>query len=508
MTTGSGNRTHTSQPFIRKRRWNAFVAFCKKRWQFVVVSATIVGLIAGIITMKNEFWPLRQATPRLPHISQCGLDVGAMNDRLNSAIRQSADTAAAVRAQAIDDMFVVADAWQTCPISDAQREQRNAAIGAIVNYLKMAVFNRSEDGTYDPAENNIRITISHKLHDRLTRPPIPKSPEDVEQPPSDNDMPSSTPEERAARARQFCQSGFTASDYAGGPWSDYQFDFSGAKLSEADFSYSVFNQAPNFTGATFIKTADFQNSYIGLAADGSGATFTGAVFEGYANFSSVKFSGGHTPADDVNYYAANFQSADFQSGADFRATVFYGDAGANFGYTQWHGAAYIGSSYYCGALRLYKASVEAETLDMSTAVILKSVDARSLSFTGTGNDATVDMRGCNIAWSVDLSSAVFKNAVYRMNDCVIGDRLILDWSKLTAESASSWNIVTSTDALTQCLQVSIISVDETQFLRGWADFECVKAPTSFDGSASVTADAVVQLAQCYKFDEEHTELVC
>ena len=84
-----------------------------------------------------------------------------------------------------------------------------------------------------------------------------------------------------------------------GPWSDFDYDFSGAVFFyPTNFSSSLFGASSNFAQATFIRGAIF-----------SGATFT------RVNFSKAIFTG-------ATFTSAKFDRATFTEDADFREAVF------------------------------------------------------------------------------------------------------------------------------------------------------------------------------------------
>lgn len=101
-------------------------------------------------------------------------------------------------------------------------------------------------------------------------------------------------------------------------WGDYEFDFAGASLVDADFSGASLWEEPwasaSFASATFYGVTSFVST-----AFPNGASFSGAQFYGNTSFSGASF---RLPEGCVGPCAADFSNAQFLAGVSFSSAVF------------------------------------------------------------------------------------------------------------------------------------------------------------------------------------------
>ena len=157
-----------------------------------------------------------------------------------------------------------------------------------------------------------------------------------------------------------------AGGYQDGPWTNFEYDFSGStSFYPIEFSRVFFNKTADFSGCTYMHEADFSGTIYRNWAD-----FRGSTYLAHANFSGSSYHGAASLTDSVyrstadfsgNLYldqanfsgstyheAVTFVDSTYRNWAVFRNSTYLG--AADFSGSVYHNQANFHNSVYTGAV--------------------------------------------------------------------------------------------------------------------------------------------------------------
>jgi len=157
-----------------------------------------------------------------------------------------------------------------------------------------------------------------------------------------------------------------AGGYQDGPWTNFEYDFSGSTFFyPIEFSRVFFNKTADFSGCTYMHEADFSGTIYRNWAD-----FRGSIYLAHANFSGSSYHGAASLTDSVyrstadfsgNLYldqanfsgstyhdAVTFVDSTYRNWAVFRNSTYLG--AVDFSRSEYHNQANFHNSVYTGAV--------------------------------------------------------------------------------------------------------------------------------------------------------------
>ena len=157
-----------------------------------------------------------------------------------------------------------------------------------------------------------------------------------------------------------------AGGYQDGPWTNFEYDFSGSTFFyPIEFSRVFFNKTADFSGCTYMHEADFSGTIYRNWAD-----FRGSTYLAHANFSGSSYHGAASLTDSVyrstadfsgNLYldqanfsgstyheAVTFVDSTYRNWAVFRNSTYLG--AVDFSRSEYHNQANFHNSVYTGAV--------------------------------------------------------------------------------------------------------------------------------------------------------------
>ena len=157
-----------------------------------------------------------------------------------------------------------------------------------------------------------------------------------------------------------------AGGYQDGPWTNFEYDFSGSTFFyPIEFSRVFFNKTADFSECTYMHEADFSGTIYRNWAD-----FRGSIYLAHANFSGSSYHGAASLTDSVyrstadfsgNLYldqanfsgstyheAATFVDSTYRNWAVFRNSTYLG--AVDFSRSEYHNQANFHNSVYTGAV--------------------------------------------------------------------------------------------------------------------------------------------------------------
>lgn len=215
-----------------------------------------------------------------------------LRDRFTTIAGQLADPASAVRTAGVYAMEALANDWLTRGVySEAQ-----ACINVLCSYVRTPYAPPQGRG-----QNQTRRIVRNTLTDRAVE-------DHYEYRQDDREVRQSIVRTIVAHLKVDSKV----------KWSDLDFDFTGAHLDNADFSYAIFNKRVSFERAELV---------------GSSTGFNHAIFTASASFKEAKFCSVRTTFDHAKFLGANttFSGAKFVTmNISFEEAEFAGDGLTNF----------------------------------------------------------------------------------------------------------------------------------------------------------------------------------
>ena len=156
-----------------------------------------------------------------------------------------------------------------------------------------------------------------------------------------------------------------AGGYQDGPWTNFEYDFSGSTFFyPIEFSRVFFNKTADFSGCTYMYEADFSGTVYRNWAD-----FRGSTYLAHANFSGSSYHG-----------AASLNDSVYRSTADFSGNLYLDQA--NFSGSTYHEAVtFVNSTYRNWAV--FRNSTYLGAVDFSRSEYHNQANFHNSVYTGT-----------------------------------------------------------------------------------------------------------------------------
>lgn len=156
-----------------------------------------------------------------------------------------------------------------------------------------------------------------------------------------------------------------AGGYQDGPWTNFEYDFSGSTFFyPIEFSRVFFNKTADFSGCTYMHEADFSGTIYRNWAD-----FRGSTYLAHANFSGSSYHGAASLTDSV-----------YRSTADFSGNLYLDQA--NFSGSTYHEAVtFVDSTYRNWAV--FRNSTYLGAVDFSRSEYHNQANFHNSVYTGT-----------------------------------------------------------------------------------------------------------------------------
>lgn len=156
-----------------------------------------------------------------------------------------------------------------------------------------------------------------------------------------------------------------AGGYQDGPWTNFEYDFSGSTFFyPIEFSRVFFNKTADFSGCTYMHEADFSGTIYRNWAD-----FRGSTYLAHANFSGSSYHG-----------AASLNDSVYRSTADFSGNLYLDQA--NFSGSTYHEAVtFVNSTYRNWAV--FRNSTYLGAVDFSRSEYHNQANFHNSVYTGT-----------------------------------------------------------------------------------------------------------------------------
>ena len=141
-----------------------------------------------------------------------------------------------------------------------------------------------------------------------------------------------------------------AGGYQDGPWTNFEYDFSGSTFFyPIEFSRVFFNKTADFSGCTYRYEADFSGTIYRNWAD-----FRGSTYLAHANFSGSSYHGAASLNDSVYRSTADFSGNLYLDQANFSGSTYH-DAVTfvDSTYRNWavfRNSTYLGSADFSGSV--------------------------------------------------------------------------------------------------------------------------------------------------------------
>ena len=190
-----------------------------------------------------------------------------------------------------------------------------------------------------------------------------------------------------------------AGGYQDGPWTNFEYDFSGSTFFyPIEFSRVFFNKTADFSGCTYMYEADFSGTVYRNWAD-----FRGSTYLAHANFSGSSYHG-----------AASLNDSVYRSTADFSGNLYLDQA--NFSGSTYHEAVtFVNSTYRNWAV--FRNSTYLGAADFSGSVYHNQANFHNSAYTGTVTfNNSVYHNQANFHNSVYTQVASFGDCTYHRAD--------------------------------------------------------------------------------------------
>ena len=141
-----------------------------------------------------------------------------------------------------------------------------------------------------------------------------------------------------------------AGGYQDGPWTNFEYDFSGSTFFyPIEFSRVFFNKTADFSGCTYRYEADFSGTIYRNWAD-----FRGSTYLAHANFSGSSYHGAASLNDSVYRSTADFSGNLYLDQANFSGSTYHEAVTfVNSTYRNWavfRNSTYLGAADFSGSV--------------------------------------------------------------------------------------------------------------------------------------------------------------
>ena len=215
-----------------------------------------------------------------------------------------------------------------------------------------------------------------------------------------------------------------AGGYQDGPWTNFEYDFSGSTFFyPIEFSRVFFNKTADFSGCTYMHEADFSGTIYRNWAD-----FRGSTYLAHANFSGSSYHGAASLTDSV-----------YRSTADFSGNLYLDQA--NFSGSTYHEAVtFVDSTYRNWAV--FRNSTYLGAADFSGSVYHNQANFHNSVYTRVASFGDCTYHRADFSGSVYTDDVHFNNCRYG-GDVYFRRSVYNGWADFQGSVYSKWANYTS-----------------------------------------------------------------
>ena len=237
-----------------------------------------------------------------------------------------------------------------------------------------------------------------------------------------------------------------AGGYQDGPWTNFEYDFSGSTFFyPIEFSRVFFNKTADFSGCTYMHEADFSGTIYRNWAD-----FRGSTYLAHANFSGSSYHGAASLTDSVYRSTADFSGNLYLDQANFSGSTYH-DAVTfvNSTYRNW---AVFRNSTYLGAVDFSRSeyhnqanfhnSVYTSTVTFNNSVYHNQANFHNCVYTRVASFGDCTYHRADFSGSVYTDDVHFNNCRYG-GDVYFRRSVYNGWADFQGSVYSKWTNYTS-----------------------------------------------------------------
>lgn len=237
-----------------------------------------------------------------------------------------------------------------------------------------------------------------------------------------------------------------AGGYQDGPWTNFEYDFSGSTFFyPIEFSRVFFNKTADFSGCTYMHEADFSGTIYRNWAD-----FRGSTYLAHANFSGSSYHGAASLNDSVYRSTADFSGSLYLDQANFSGSTYHEAATfVNSTYRNWavfRNSTYLGSADFSGSVYHNQAnfhnSVYTGAVTFNNSVYHNQANFHNSVYTRVASFGDCTYHRADFSGSVYTDDVHFNNCRYG-GDVYFRRSVYNGWADFQGSVYSKWANYTS-----------------------------------------------------------------
>ena len=237
-----------------------------------------------------------------------------------------------------------------------------------------------------------------------------------------------------------------AGGYQDGPWTNFEYDFSGSTFFyPIEFSRVFFNKTADFSGCTYRYEADFSGTIYRNWAD-----FRGSTYLAHANFSGSTYHGAASLNDSVYRSTADFSGNLYLDQANFSGSTYHEAVTfVNSTYRNWavfRNSTYLGAADFSGSVYHNQAnfhnSVYTGTVTFNNSVYHNQANFHNCVYTRVASFGDCTYHRADFSGSVYTDDVHFNNCRYG-GDVYFRRSVYNGWADFQGSVYSKWTNYTS-----------------------------------------------------------------
>ncbi len=237
-----------------------------------------------------------------------------------------------------------------------------------------------------------------------------------------------------------------AGGYQDGPWTNFEYDFSGSTFFyPIEFSRVFFNKTADFSGCTYMHEADFSGTIYRNWAD-----FRGSTYLAHANFSGSSYHGAASLNDSVYRSTADFSGSLYLDQANFSGSTYHEAVTfVNSTYRNWavfRNSTYLGAADFSGSVYHNQAnfhnSVYTGAVTFNNSVYHNQANFHNSVYTQVASFGDCTYHRADFSGSVYTDDVHFNNCRYG-GDVYFRRSVYNGWADFQGSVYSKWANYTS-----------------------------------------------------------------
>ena len=237
-----------------------------------------------------------------------------------------------------------------------------------------------------------------------------------------------------------------AGGYQDGPWTNFEYDFSGSTFFyPIEFSRVFFNKTADFSGCTYMHEADFGGTIYRNWAD-----FRGSTYLAHANFSGSSYHGAASLNDSVYRSTADFSGNLYLDQANFSGSTYHEAVTfVNSTYRNWavfRNSTYLGAADFSGSVYHNQAnfhnSVYTGAVTFNNSVYHNQANFHNSVYTQVASFGDCTYHRADFSGSVYTDDVHFNNCRYG-GDVYFRRSVYNGWADFQGSVYSKWANYTS-----------------------------------------------------------------